>query len=667
MRKLCVYIFSLILTFAIFILSGCGSYGFNDLTDTSKDPSNGSGSSDSNGSDTNGNTNNDNSDNESDGNDIVEGIFQPIAQKLPVYNGVQIDDGLNFVNSVNLDNRYHIYYFKLGTIYNCPIYSSMAYQYTFDTNVTINYTSLTEERLGYNFTNATKTIETYSESESTDHTFNFNFDLGVKIDEFEVGGIRLGISDNHSEKWTYNWEKATDVSNSFVSEYLNTYSKGFTENIHFSENNGFEKGYWYRVTFYENLDAYGVLIYDLETETYTVSYQEMMQNGSMARVWEKDADNVFEYPVTNQLKFDVDKAIEYAEKNRLEYIVYPSGFVGGDGTKEKPYAIKNIEQFNLISKYDSENTYFKLVDDIDFYGCSFLPLQSFKGTLDGNSRYLKNWSCNSDTSNTALIISNEGTLKNIKICNFSVKSEYRQAQNHYTAAFVGLNKGLIDNCYIENSLVDSNHNHQTETSDYLNSFSAALVSYNVGSGTVKNCFAYNCNIKCYTNIAEYKDSDGKAWAKAGAVVGYNAGTVTSCYATENTVNSITRGGKFWTGNPPLLVSCSGGVVGFNINGGIVEFSFATNNELLTENITAVGKTENYGYKGQIAAQNSGNISRSYYLSVETSIGKQESSGTSNSIFEISSIAEILKNIQMTSTYGWHIDELGRLTPCEFKK
>lgn len=84
------------------------------------------------------------------------------ARNIEPYKGVQEINDLQFANSINLDDEYYLYYFKLGTILNCPIYSSTSMLYTYDTSVTFDFSSLTEEGIENSFTNASETIDTHS-------------------------------------------------------------------------------------------------------------------------------------------------------------------------------------------------------------------------------------------------------------------------------------------------------------------------------------------------------------------------------------------------------------------------------------------------------------------------------------------------------------------------
>lgn len=78
---------------------------------------------------------------------------------------------------------------------------------------------------------------------------------------------------------------------------------------------------------------------------------------------------------------------------------YSDRFFYGDGTKERPYLIKDAKDFAKLSRDNSygqsfEGIYFQLVRDLDFGGAYFKPIGAdgnpFLGNIDGNGRSIRN-------------------------------------------------------------------------------------------------------------------------------------------------------------------------------------------------------------------------------------------------------------------------------------
>lgn len=159
-------------------------------------------------------------------------------------------------------------------------------------------------------------------------------------------------------------------------------------------------------------------------------------------------------------------------------IIFPR--LQGEGSKEKPYLIYDMNTFLHLMKNDTKNKYYKLMNDIDFASLDSYPKIDFKGNLNGNNYTLKNISTlgtgvfnnigdynlystienlnienitvNPGTGNYlggfAVTIEN-ATLKNIHLNSGSVKniqSQYNDLSS--TGGFVGnvYSTTIIDNC-----------------------------------------------------------------------------------------------------------------------------------------------------------------------------------------------------------------------------
>ena len=175
----------------------------------------------------------------------------------------------------------------------------------------------------------------------------------------------------------------------------------------------------------------------------------------------------------------------------------------------------------------------------------------FNDVLDGMNHTISNLKIMPGTSKPyrlALLMNNEGTVKNVKLNN----AQGTFSQKSYLALLVAYNKGLIDNCHVKNSTItvdneDSNQNtgaiaalnigviinsscegvsiKSKKKNTYL-SAGMIVCNHNSVKGKVMNCYAYNCNV---TNAA---------LAGGICVRMLNGSTVENCYTRKITFNNI---------------------------------------------------------------------------------------------------------------------------------
>ena len=173
----------------------------------------------------------------------------------------------------------------------------------------------------------------------------------------------------------------------------------------------------------------------------------------------------------------------------------------------------------------------------------------FNDVLDGMNHTISNLKIMPGTSKPyrlALLMNNEGTVKNVRLSN----AQGTFSQKSYLGLLVAYNKRLIDNCHVENSTItvdneDSNQNtgaivalntgiiincscegvsiKSKKKNKYL---SAGMIVCNHNTGKVMNCYAYNCNV---TNAA---------LAGGICVRMLDGSTVENCYTRKITFNNI---------------------------------------------------------------------------------------------------------------------------------
>lgn len=178
----------------------------------------------------------------------------------------------------------------------------------------------------------------------------------------------------------------------------------------------------------------------------------------------------------------------------------------------------------------------------------------FNDVLDGMNHTISNLKIMPGTSKPyrlALLMNNEGTVKNVRLSN----AQGTFSQKNYLALLVAYNKGLIDNCHVKNStinvdneasdqntgaiaalnigvIINSSCNGVTIKSKNKNKYlSAGMIVCNHNSvkgkvSKVMNCYAYNCNV---TNAA---------LAGGICVRMLEGSTVENCYTRKITFNNI---------------------------------------------------------------------------------------------------------------------------------
>ena len=239
--------------------------------------------------------------------------------EIIAFNGEQQEGGQTFANSINMENKYIFYYFYLGTVYDVPIHTSTIWEFTRETEVSISFSSLTSETLSQSIEKTTQSIDT--------HSYTGGFEAGVSGKLTAEAGvwfakvkteIEAGITTDHH--WTNDWGSIATASERTEKEYLHQFSTSYSENVKFTEEAGFKKGYYYRMAVYNNVNAYGVLVYDIANNTYTPVNDFLFDGNDLIRKWEESKDGRFGYRQGKNLSFDINNAIEYAEANKNSII-----------------------------------------------------------------------------------------------------------------------------------------------------------------------------------------------------------------------------------------------------------------------------------------------------------------------------------------------------------
>ena len=260
------------------------------------------------------------------------------------------------------------------------------------------------------------------------------------------------------------------------------------------------------------------------------------------------------------------------------------------GTQENPYEISNIDELARYLIEAKSESYFVLVDNIDFseYGSSlYKPILEFKGTFDGNGYSIIGYQKVINTSGTdnvylGLFRKNSGTIRNLKLssCKFHVTGT--DPLYTYVGAICGVNLGgTIENCIVENcsinSITGTKNNKETYSAD-----AGGVAGAN--TGTITKCGATGNTIYACTSTSGW--SDKKCYAYSGGIAGSNCNIIDNCYSRSNTkIHALAYSDRSEWGENKAYPN-SGGLVGFSWDNSQISNCIAYHNKITTEGSSA---------------------------------------------------------------------------------
>ncbi len=200
--------------------------------------------------------------------------------------------------------------------------------------------------------------------------------------------------------------------------------------------------------------------------------------GKNVEIGKNDFDNETIYYSDGSNSGIVIEVISETDKSVTFNVTFPE--FQGEGTKDSPYLIYDVDTFIYFMTRETKNRHYKLMNDLDFAGISNYPTITFEGNLNGNSKTIKNISAvgtgifdsignfnshtiieNLNAQNINITPKGENhlgglactadnvTLKNIHLKSGSVKNN-KGVMNSYISAggFIGStnNRTIIDNC-----------------------------------------------------------------------------------------------------------------------------------------------------------------------------------------------------------------------------
>ncbi len=257
---------------------------------------------------------------------------------------------------------------------------------------------------------------------------------------------------------------------------------------------------------------------------------------------------------------------------------------GGAGTIDDPYLIYDPNHMNAISNNVSDwSKHFKLMADIDFSGQ--LPLRrighsslSFRGSFDGNGFTLSNCLIQKHHDLAGLFgyVKNENSfIKNITIIN----TEIVGGTVRNGGVLVGvLHAGTIENCHIQNGVIDSN--------DSIWSYNiGGLVGDNKDSGVITSCTTTEIAIAGRSSI--------------GGLVGNNRGTIIGCSSESDLSGVYAIGGLVGANYNNDIIKCSsrGMVSGDYDIGGLIGFQAGKTVQSCFSDVDVTGDYQVGGFFG----------------------------------------------------------------------
>jgi hypothetical protein len=327
----------------------------------------------------------------------------------------------------------------------------------------------------------------------------------------------------------------------------------------------------------------------------------------------------------------------------------PRYYGGGSGTASDPYLIYTAEQLNTIGRYPADfGSGFKLMADIDLNDMRFNIIGygiPFNGLFDGNGhvvRYLNNFSELGGYMGLFGCVDSGGQVKNLGLENVDFFMGY-DSRYVYIGGLMGHNSGTITNCYsvgivagyrYVSGLVGYNH-HGTIT----DCFSRGGIH---GSGPLGGVAGFNnsgtitgCHSKVHIS-GSIDDYDDETCIGAGGIAGDNTGTISNCWAAATIENGSEQVGGLVGENRGVVSNCystgsvecfefSGGLVGWNHNGGTILDSYSTaeatgdydvgglvgSNSGPITNCYSTGSVSGNKYIGGLTGGNSGPLTNCY--------------------------------------------------------
>lgn len=143
------------------------------------------------------------------------------------------------------------------------------------------------------------------------------------------------------------------------------------------------------------------------------------------------------------------EVISQTEESVTFNVTFPK--VQGEGTKNSPYLIYDVDTFLHLVKTGTTNKYFKLMSDLDFASITNYPKIDFEGNLDGNNKTIKNIHAEgTGVFNTVGNYNTHTIIENIDIENINVN---QKGENHLGGFACVLQNVTLRNIHLKSGYV----------------------------------------------------------------------------------------------------------------------------------------------------------------------------------------------------------------------
>lgn len=390
---------------------------------------------------------------------------------------------------------------------------------------------------------------------------------------------------------------------------LNCYNEGNISGNSYSDDSGGIAGYAYQTTISNcynignislaknyNANIDGIAGYSSSNtieSCYSTLETTVGTNCSIAELKNQSIYTGFDFETVWQMSSDTEYPLAVLKDTlHIQKKGDTQSFEGGNGTAYAPYEITNATQLDNIRKHP--NCHFILKNNIafeesdfseggEFYndGAGFLPIGDkitpFGGTLDGAGHEISGLYINSQSIFTGFIGFNVGTVKNLKLKDLEISSNYTE-ETSYTAGITAyaFRTAKIENCEVYGNI--------SSTSAYV----GGIVGYLEGYSTIIQYCKNHANISGGSNV--------------GGIAGYSSATIFNCKNNGNILGKNRIGGIAGYSYHNEIKGCSnsGYINGTEYVGGIAgEINYS--NTTYCSNAGAVNGTK---YLGGIAGDTS---------------------------------------------------------------
>ncbi|MBQ7391938.1 MAG: InlB B-repeat-containing protein [Clostridia bacterium] len=141
--------------------------------------------------------------------------------------------------------------------------------------------------------------------------------------------------------------------------------------------------------------------------------------------------------------------------------------------------ISTAEELRAIG--NSSTKKYHLTQNISLDGTVWTPLWYFEGELDGRGYKISDFIISSEDYLVGFFTTNNGTIKNLTLCDFVFTVSVRTSQQTFTAGpLVGSNSGTIENCHVKDAVLTYDA-YKSVSSGTYNCYAGGLVGNNSGS------------------------------------------------------------------------------------------------------------------------------------------------------------------------------------------